>query len=331
MGPVKLDCMLTDVPLARIAERTRLLEDLGYAGLFTDENRADPFLPLALAAEHTSRVDLGTSIAVALPRSPMQVANVGHDLQRFSGGRAILGLGPQVRPHIEKRFGATWSRPAARMREYVLALQAIWRCWNDGERLEFAGEFYRHTLMTPNFTPEPSPHGPPRVWLAAVGPLMTQAAGEVADGVLLHPFTTARFVRDHTVPALRRGQTIADRPAESVVVSGRCFVVTDAASEDWVRRRIAFYGSTPGYRPVLEAHGWGAAQDELNVLSKQGRWEDMATLVTDEMLDAFAVRGSIAEIPRLVRERWDGLYDRIGLTPAPEEPTAWRDLAVAFA
>jgi probable F420-dependent oxidoreductase len=321
--------MLTDVPLAQIGDRTRLLEELGYAGLFTDENRHDPFLPLALAAEHTERVDLGSSIAVALSRSPMQVANVGHDLQGFAAGRAIIGLGPQIRPHIEKRFGATWSHPAARMREFVLACHAIWRCWNHGERLDFAGEFYRHTLMTPNFTPPPSPYGPPRIWLAAVGPRMTEAAGEVADGVLLHPFTTPRYVRDHTLPGLRRGMAVSGRDA--VAVSGRCFVVTDAASEDWVRRRISFYGSTPGYRPVLEAHGWGAAQDELNALSKQGRWDDMAALVTEEMLETFAVIGSLEEIPHLVRHRWDGLYDRVGLAPAPEDPTTWRELVAAFA
>lgn len=321
--------MLTDVPLAQIPERVGLLEELGYDGLFSDENRHDPFLPLALAAEHTSRPDLGTSIAVALPRNPLQVAHVGHDLQVLTGGRAVLGLGPQVRPHIEKRFGAPWTRPAARMREYVLALQAIWRGWNDGERLNFEGEFYRHTLMTPNFAPPRSEYGPPRVWLAAVGPRMTEAAGEVADGVLLHPFTTPRYVRQATMPALRRGLDLGGRHA--VTVAGRAFVVTDAASEDWVRRRISFYGSTPGYRPVLEAHGWGAAQDELNALSKQGRWDDMAALVTDEMLDAFAVRGAPHEIPHLVRSRWQGLYDRIGLAPAPEDPRTWAELVAAFA
>ncbi len=321
--------MLTDVPLAQIPAQARLLEELGYAGLFSDENRHDPFLPLALAAEHTERTELGTSIAVAFPRSPMQVANVGHDLQVLSAGRAILGLGPQVRPHIEKRFGTPWSRPAARMREYVLALRAIWRCWNDGERLDFVGEFYRHTLMTPNFAPARNPFGPPQVWLAAVGPRMTEAAGEVADGILLHPFTTPRYVREHTLPALRRGQAAGGRDATTV--SGRAFVITDDASADWVRRRISFYGSTPGYRPVLEAHGWGAAQDELNTLSKQGRWDDMAALVTDEMVEAFAVSRTLEEIPDLVRSRFGDLYDRIGLAPAPADPTTWAPLIRAFA
>jgi probable F420-dependent oxidoreductase len=333
---VKLDCMLTDVGLADVPHAARQLEELGYAGLFSDENRHDPFLPLALAAEHTARVELGTSIAVAFPRNPVQVAHAAHDLQVLSGGRLVLGLGPQVRAHVEKRFGVEWSRPAARMREYVLALRAVWRAWNDGERLDFRGEFYRHTLMTPNFTPPPSPYGPPRVVLAAVGPRMTEMAGEVADGVLLHPFTTPRYVREHTLPSLGRGAEAGGRSRTDVEVAGRVFVVTGRteaerdSSADWVRRRISFYGSTPAYRPVLEAHGWGELQTELNALSKEGRWDEMAARVTPEMLEAFAVVGEPAEIPHLVRRRWGTVLDRICLTPAPADPESWRDLVAAF-
>jgi probable F420-dependent oxidoreductase len=323
--------MLTDVPLADIPARVRDLEELGYAGLLSDENRHDPFLPLALAAEHTARVRLGTSVAVAFPRNPVQVAHVAHDLQVLSGGRFALGLGPQVRAHVEKRFGAEWSRPAARMREYVLALRAVWRAWNDGERLDFRGEFHRHTLMTPNFSPPRSPYGPPRVVLAAVGPRMTQVAGEVADGVALHPFTTPRYVREHTMPALLRGVQAGGRSRTDLEISGRVFVVTGPGEAEWVRRRIAFYASTPAYRPVLDAHGWGDLQPELNALSKDGRWDDMAARVGPEVLDAFAVTGDVAEIPHLVRRRWGGVLDRVCLTPAPADPAAWRDLVAAFA
>jgi probable F420-dependent oxidoreductase len=320
---VKLDYMLTSVGLDAMPGTARALEDAGYDGLFSDENRHDPFLPLALVAEHTSRVDVGTSIAVAFPRNPMNVAHVAHDLQAMSRGRFILGLGPQVRVHIEKRFGVEWSRPVARMREFVLALQAIWACWNDGTDLGFRGEFYRHTLMTPNFMPPPSPHGPPRVFLAAVGEGMTELAGEVADGLSLHPFTTERYVRTRSLPALERGLGRGGRQRRDVAVSGRLFVVTGRTADEkadaaaWVRQRIAFYSSTPAYRPVLEEHGWGDLQGELNALSKQGRWSEMPGRISPEVLDAFAVSGEPEDIPGLVRARWAGLFDRVSLTPPP--------------
>ena len=273
-------------------------ESLGYNGIITAEVNADPFLPLAIAAEHTERVELITSIAVAFARSPMTLAQVADDLQRFSKGRMVLGLGSQIKPHVTKRFSMPWSHPAARMRELVRALQAIWATWNDGVPLAFRGEFYTHTLMTPMFMAPPSEHGPPKVWLAAVGELMTEVAGEVADGLLVHAFTNEKYLREVTLPALDRGLARAGRTRADVEVIMPGFVVTgtdDAETERSAantRKQIAFYGSTPAYRPVLDVHGWGALADELNVLSKQGRWDDMGTLIDDEILDAFAVRTS---------------------------------------
>jgi probable F420-dependent oxidoreductase len=327
--------MLTDIALADVPRAAREMEDLGYAVLYSDENRHDPFLPLVLCAEHTSRVELGTSIVVAFPRNPLQVAHVAHDLQVASQGRFVLGLGPQVRAHIVNRFGVAWSRPVDRMREFVAALRAIWSCWNTGEKLDFRGEFHRHTLMTPNFAPQPSPYGPPRVHLAAVGERMSELAGEVADGVSLHPFTTPHYVTAHTRPALRRGLDLTGRQTQDVAITGRVFVITGwtaaerARAADWVRRRVSFYASTPAYRPVLEAHGWGELQDDLNALSKQGCWDDMAARIDAEVLDAFAVTGEPDEIPGLVRARWGELLDEVTIAP-PLDPTRSAAVVAAF-
>ncbi|HZE66995.1 MAG TPA: TIGR03617 family F420-dependent LLM class oxidoreductase [Sporichthyaceae bacterium] len=313
--------LLTSGQLGTVPARARVIEAAGFDIVYSDENRHDPFLPLAFVAEHTDRLELGTSIVVAFPRNPMQVANAAHDLHLLSGGRFTLGLGSQVRAHIEKRYGVAWSRPVDRMREYVQALHAIWRCWNEGDPLRFQGEFFRHTLMTPNFTPPPSPHGPPRVHLAAVGERMTALVGEVADGLSLHPFSTARYVQEVTLPALHRGLEKSGRDRSAITVCGRIFAITGwteeqtAAAEDFARRRISFYGSTPAYRPVLDVHGWGALQEELNAMSKQGLWDDMARQITPEVLDAFAVRGTPQQLPGLIEARYGALFDEIQLGP----------------
>ncbi|HSR24671.1 MAG TPA: TIGR03617 family F420-dependent LLM class oxidoreductase, partial [Candidatus Eisenbacteria bacterium] len=281
--------------LDAVAARARALEDLGYDGAVSVETSHDPFLPLALAAEHTSRVELMTGVAIALARSPMTVANTAYDLQVLSKGRMILGLGSQIQPHIEKRFSMPWSAPAPRMREFILALRAIWHSWGTGERLSFRGDHYTHTLMTPFFSPRPSPYGPPRVFLGALGDRMCEVGGEVADGVLLHPFTTGRYVRERALPAVQRGLARAGRPRQGFELALTPFVATGADEEKvreslaGVRQQIAFYGSTPAYRKVLELHGWGDVQDELNMLSKRGRWSEMAGLISPEMLDAFVV------------------------------------------
>jgi probable F420-dependent oxidoreductase len=208
---MKVDSGVMAATFEEVGARARELEAVGYDGLLTAETAHDPFLPIAIAAGHTERIELGTGIAVAFARTPMVTAYVANDLQRASNGRFILGLGSQIKPHIEKRFSMPWSRPAARMREYVLALRAIWASWNEGERLDFRGDFYRHSLMTPFFSPPPNPHGAPKVFLAAVGEKMTEVAGEVADGIIVHGFTTERYVREVTLPAIERGLAKAGR------------------------------------------------------------------------------------------------------------------------
>ena len=289
----------------------------GYDGVWTAETDHDPFLPLLLAAEHTRRLELGTGIAVAFARNPMTLAQLAYDLQAYSGGRFLLGLGSQIRAHITRRFSMTWDHPAPRMREMILAIHAIWDCWNDGTKLDFQGDFYQHTLMTPFFNPGPNPHGNAKVFLAGVGQKMTEVAGEVADGFLCHGFTTASYLSEVTVPALQRGLTASGRTRADLQISIPAFVVTGsteeemAASAQGTREQIAFYGSTPAYLGVLEHHGWGGVQGELNLLSKQGRWKEMADLVDDEMLAAFAVVAEPADLAAGLRQRYAGIVDRL--------------------
>jgi len=302
--------------LNKAADEARELEALGFSGVMTAETAHDPFFPLLLAAQATERVDLATSIAVAFARSPMTLANIGHDLNAASQGRFILGLGSQIKPHITKRFSMPWSSPAARMREFILAMRAIWACWHEGKPLEFPGKFYTHTLMTPFFTPTDTQYGPPRVFLAAVGPLMTEVAGEVADGVIIHAFSTEKYLRETTLPALERGFAKAGKSRADFEISYPVFVVTGKNDQELeeattaIKRQIAFYGSTPAYKPVLESIGVGDLQGELNKMSKQGRWEEMGNLITDDILDAFAVSGPPDSIPAQIKGRYGDIVDR---------------------
>jgi len=299
------------------AQLAKLQEDQGVDGLWSAETGHDPFFPLLLAAQATERVELGTGIAVAFARSPMTTAMQANDLQLASKGRFILGLGSQIKPHIEKRFSMPWSHPAPRMREFVLAMRAIWDNWNDGTKLDFQGEFYRHTLMTPFFSPGPNPHGAPKVFLAAVGTHMTEVAGEVCDGLLVHPFTTERYLKEVTLPAIERGLEKAGRARSDFETSYTAFVITGneqerAAATQAVKGQVSFYGSTPAYRGVLELHGWGDLQTELNGLSKQGKWADMANLITDDVLDAFAIQCDLDQVADKMIERFGGAVDRTG-------------------
>ncbi|WP_156685867.1 LLM class F420-dependent oxidoreductase [Mycobacterium sp. Marseille-P9652] len=303
--------------LADAADAAGDLESQGYDGGWTAETSHDPFLPLLLAAEHTSRLEIGTNIAVAFARNPMIVANIGWDLQAYSNGRFILGLGTQIQPHIEKRFSMPWSHPARRMREFVAALHAIWSAWSDGTKLRFEGDFYTHKIMTPMFTPESHPHPPPKVFIAAVGEAMTEMCGEVADGHLGHPMVSKRYLEEVTLPALARGMQRTGRSRADFQVSAEVMVATGetdaelAAATAAVRKQIAFYGSTPAYRRVLEVHGWGDLQPELHRLSLQGEWDAMGALVDDEMLAAFAVVGPVGTVADGLRSRCDGLVDRV--------------------
>jgi probable F420-dependent oxidoreductase len=309
------------------------LEEIGYDGGFTFEAKHDPFLALALAAEHTRNLRLGTAIAIAFARSPMSLAYTAHGLQLVCEGRFVLGLGSQVRPHVQHRFGMPWSRPAARMREYVLALRAIFDAWEGRAELDFQGEFYRHTLMIPAFDPGPSPFGRPPVFTAGFGPRMTEVAGEVADGFIAHPFTTRKSLLEHTLPALERGLTRAGRSRDSIEIVCATMIVTADREEELerikgvARKHLAFYGSTPAYRPTLACHGWEALHDELNRLSKRGRWDEMAGLVDDEMLEAIAVVGPRHEIAAALERRLAGIADAVSLTNnrAPD-PALWADV-----
>ena len=334
---MKVDGTLVGVDLTEVGDRARELEDAGYDGAFTFEGPHDPFLPLVSAAQHTERIDLATAIAIAFARNPMTLANIGYDLQFASGGRFVLGLGSQIKPHIEKRFSMPWSAPAARMRELVQAVLAIWACWQEGTRLRFVGDFYRHTLMTPFFNPGPNPYGRPRIWLAGVGPAMTEVAGEVADGFFVHPFSTERFIREVTFPALERGFAHAGRTRAGFEIAFPLLIVTGdtedelAAADVAVRTQMAFYGSTPAYARVLDLHGWGDVHPELNRLSKLGGWAEMGDLITDEMVDAFTVRGTPDEIPDLVQTRYGDLVDRISFNaPYQRDRARWAGMLEAF-
>ncbi len=302
--------------LASVPSRIRAIEALGYDAAFSAEINSDPFFPLLLAAEHSERVGLATAISVAFARNPMTVANVAHDLNQYSRGRFRLGLGSQIAPHITKRFSMPWSQPAARMREFVLALRAIWECWLHGTPLDFRGEFYQHTLMTPMFTPANREFPAPRVMVAAVGPRMTEVAGEVADGLIAHGFTTEKYLREVTLPALERGFAKGGRSRAGFEISAPIIVVSgmdrDAfeRSRQLVKLQLAFYGSTPAYAPVLALHGWDELQPALNRLSKQGRWQEMGELIRDDVLDAFAiVCEDPGEIATRVAQRYGELID----------------------
>ncbi len=300
------------------AGMAQMAEAAGYDGIWSAETSHDPFFPLLLGAQDTERLELGTAIAVAFARNPMTLANIAWDLQAYSEGRFILGLGSQIKPHITKRFSMEWSHPAPRMREMVLAVRAIWESWTNDTKLDFRGDFYTHTLMTPFFNPGPNPHGDAKIFIAGVGPHMTRVAGEVCDGFLVHPFTTDAYLREVTVPALEEGMSLGGRDRNDFEISLTAFVVSGtneaemAKAADAARSQIAFYGSTPAYRGVLEHHGWGDLQTELNRLSKQGDWKTMATLIDDDVLNTFAVVAEPDRVADGLIDRFGGVLDRVG-------------------
>jgi probable F420-dependent oxidoreductase len=329
---VKIDALMCGGPGEAPGEAAAA-QASGYDGLHSSELQHDPFLLVARAVAGAPELEFGTSIAVAFARSPMTVAYSAWDLQALAGGRFHLGLGSQVKAHIERRFSMPWSRPAARMRDYVLALRAIWQSWQDGGKLDFDGEFYHHTLMTPMFSPGPLESGPPRVLLAAVGDAMTRVAGEVADGLIAHSFTTRRYLQEVTLPTVRAGLAHGGRAEKDFDLVYAPFVVTGANEESMAasaavaRERIAFYASTPSYRAVLELHGWGDLQASLNALARQGKWQEMGGLIDDEMLSAFAVVAPLDELPTAYARWVAGLADRTSFTPpAGMDTEATREL-----
>ncbi|MDP5060167.1 MAG: TIGR03617 family F420-dependent LLM class oxidoreductase [Pseudomonadales bacterium] len=314
---MKVDASLSG-KLARVSAEVRRLESMGYDGVRVAELNNDPFLPLALAAEHSQRVELVTSVAVAFARNPMSMALLAHDLNAFSGGRLVLGLGSQVKPHIERRFSMPWFKAAAQMREFIEAMHAIFDCWYEGERLDYAGEYYQHTLMPSTFVPDDLSVGRPRINLSATGPLMTRVAAEVADGMIMHPFSSEKYIREVTLPTIEAGLQASGRNHADFELDYAPIIATgvdDAAiaqATEVARGRIAFYGSTEAYRPVLEIHGWGDLQTELNRLNKRRQPEAMAALVSDEVLHTIAIVGKPAEVVDAMRQRLGGVIGRTG-------------------
>jgi probable F420-dependent oxidoreductase len=298
-------------------------EAAGYHGFSASETSHDPFVSLALAARATSSITLRSEIAVAFARNPMSLAMLANDVQLISGGRFQLGLGSQVRPHIERRFGMPWSHPAPRMEDFIAAIRAIWQSWATDGKLAYRGRFYQHTLMTDFFNPGPNPHGNPPIMLAAVGEGMTTVAGRVADGMLCHGFTTEAYLRERTIPALRAARGSLDgftvcQPVFAVLGSDP---QERAAAEVGVRRQIAFYGSTPAYRPVLELHGWAELGQQLNLMSRRQEWAQMGELIDDDVLDAFAVSGNPVEVAAGIRQRFGDIATRVSLyTPYHADP-----------
>ena len=305
--------------IAKVAENAAANEDAGYDGIWTGETSHDPFLMSLAAAQATSRITVGTSIAIAFARTPMTTAAAAYDLAGYTQGRFILGLGSQIKPHIERRFSMPWSQPVARMREFVLALRAIWEAWEHGTKLNFEGEFYTHTLMTPMFTPEAHEWSAPPVYLAGVGERMVEAVGEVADGFFAHAFTTEHYFRTSTLPALAAGRAKAGKSLDGFVVCGSPFVAAGRNDEELAKAikgtkdQIAFYASTPAYEPVLAANGWEGLRPELTRLSKQGEWSAMGDLISTDMHEAFAVVGDPVQCGTELVRRWGDSVGRLSL------------------
>lgn len=312
--------------LRAVGRAARDVEADGYDGVVAMENKHDPFLALAVAGVETSRIELHTGVAIAFARSPMAVAQVGWDLAGATGGRFVIGLGSQVRAHNERRFSVPWSPPAPRMREYVRALRAIWRCWKTGGKLDFEGEHYRFTLMTPNFTPEPITAPPPPVMIAAVGPAMLRVAAEECDGVKLHGFCTRRYIEECVMPRLAEGFAKSGRRRENFEISGGGFLAIGPDDEsvarmfEWVRSRVAFYGSTPSYWPVFELHGLEGLGRKLHAMSREGRWREMTREVPDDVVHLFAAVGRYDQVASVIDARFGGLVDAINLRANAELP-----------
>uniref|UniRef100_A0A831TA42 TIGR03617 family F420-dependent LLM class oxidoreductase n=1 Tax=Thermorudis peleae TaxID=1382356 RepID=A0A831TA42_9BACT len=324
---MRVEATLGDVPWDEIPGLAQAIEAMGFDGIAQPELKRDPFLPLALAAAVTRRVRLATAVAIAFPRSPMVVACTARGLHDLSRGRFVLGLGTQVRGHIERRFGVTWASPGPRLREYVQALRAVWATWQHGTPLSFRGRFYSLSLMTPEFDPGPSEHGLPKIHLAGVNRYNLRLAGKLADGLRVHPFSTPEYTRDVIWPNVVEGASRAGRSLDDFELVGGGFIATGATEEEIraarerARYRIAFYGSTRSYRPVLEHHGWGHLNDVLYRLAGQGRWDELAAAVPDEVLDAFCISGTYDTIAAAVGARLEGLVDTVNF-PLPADPYA---------
>jgi probable F420-dependent oxidoreductase len=327
---MKVDATVVTGGLDGFADDAVTAEKAGYDAVWASETQHDPAVMITLAATRTERITLGTAISVAFARTPMTTAMTANDLHLVTGGRYVLGLGTQIKPHVTKRFSMPWSEPARRMHEYIRAVRAIWDAWATGERLDFRGEFYTHTLMTPFFSPGPNPHGNPPIHLAGVGPRMTTVAGEVADGFMAHAFSTERYLHEVTLPALHQGFERAGRDGSGFEFSATALIATGNTEEEFaqsvrdVRRQVAFYGSTPAYHPVLELHGWGDLARELNALSKRGEWEAMGDALDDEVLRTIAIVAEPDQVGPALERRFGGVAQRIPLyAPSGSQTDRW--------
>jgi probable F420-dependent oxidoreductase len=336
---MKLDTGLLATSPREVVATAQAAEKIGFDALWTAEASHDPFFPLVLAAEHTTRIKLGTAIAVAFPRSPMILAQIGWDLQSLSGGRFILGLGTQVKGHNERRFGVKWEHPGPKLREMILVIRAIWDCWQHGTRPSFTGRFYNFTLMTPFFNPGPIEHPHVPIYIAGVNPYMCQLAGELCDGFHIHPFHSLRYLDAVVLPSIRQGLEKGGRKREDLTLATTAFVITGANADEIeaakapVRQQMAFYASTRTYRIVLEQHGWGDTCQRLNEKAAKGDWGGMASEITDEMLEVYAVTGTYDEIGEKVRRKYDGILDRVAfyLPFVPGRDDArWREIVWGF-
>ncbi len=336
---MKFDASLLVHDLEQMPALARFADETGFDGIWTFETAHEPFLPLVLAAEHSRRLSVGTSIAVAFARSPAILAYLAWELARFSKGRFILGLGTQVKGHNERRFGVKWEKPVEKMREVILAVRAIWDCWQHRTRLNFQGEFFKLNLMTPFFSPEPHEYHRIPIFVAGVNRRMCQLAGELCEGFHAHPLHTARYLRERVIPNVETGLSKAGRLRRSIEVSSSIFVIpTDdsqqaAKCENEIREQIAFYASTPPYRPVFDLEGWGDVADELKAGAARSQWNELPSLITDEMLDRFVLRGTWADLPEKVLQKYDGLLDRVSyyfpIVPGENED-GWRSTVEGF-
>ncbi len=314
---MKFDTTLLFHDLDKMADHAKAVEAMGFDGLWTAETNHEPFLPLTIAAEHSQRVNLGTGIAVTFPRSPTILAQIAWDLQRFSNGRFILGLGPQVKAHNVLRFGVAWEKPIKKMREYILAIRALWDCWQNGTPLRFEGEFFLLRLMTPFFNPGPNDVPYPPIYVSAVNKMMLHLAGEVCDGVHLHAIHSARYMHEFALPHLQEGLAKGGRAREDFSVNTAVFAIpTDDPqyaqwAEGFVKQQISFYMSTPAYRVLANLHGWEDVAEQLSKMARNGEWESMPNLINDEILDTIAVTGTWAELPAIIQKKYGNILDRV--------------------
>jgi len=330
---VKIDCGLNPADLKGAGAHAQAAEAAGFDAIWSAETAHDPFFPLLLAAQKTDRIKLGTGIAVAFPRSPMIMAHIAWDLANYSNGRFILGLGTQIKAHNEKRFSVPYDKPGPKLRDMILALRAIWDCWQNGTKLRYEGEYLRHTLMTPFFNPGPIDHPEIPIYVAGVNPYICQMVGELCQGFMTHPFHSIKYLQEVVFPNIKKGTDKAGRSLDDIDVHSSAFVIIGDNEDEQraaavpVRTQIAFYASTPAYYPVLEAHGWGDVGPKLNAESKKGNWTGMAELITDEMLDVYAVRGTRESIAENVVKRYKGTLDRVmfyfGYSPGSDD-AQWR-------